>query len=74
MTPQLAAATRLQLPQAVALVRKQGAFKSLAFAHVAPNGANIYMATFAHGKLLWVIMPLSKDGKVTGIFLRPFAP
>lgn len=74
MTPQLAALSRPQLPKAVALVRQQGAFKSLAFARVAPNGANVYIAAFTHGKLIWVIMPLSKDGKVTGVFFRPFPP
>lgn len=74
MTPQLAAVSRPQLAKAVELVRKQGALKSLTFARVAPNGANVYTATFAHGKLLWVIMPLSKDGKVTGVFFRPFSP
>lgn len=74
MTPQLAAAARRQLPQAVALIRKQGAFKSLAFARVAPTGADMYVATFARGKLLWVIEPLSKDRKVTGLFFRPLPP
>lgn len=74
MTPQLAAISRPQLSKAVDLVHEQGAFKSLTFARVAPNGANVYIADFAHGKLLWVIMPLSKDGKVTGIFFRPFLP
>lgn len=74
MTPQLAAASRPQVPQAVALVRKQGAFKSLAFARVAPTGADMYVATFARGKLLWEIEPLSKDGKVTGMLFRPLPP
>lgn len=74
MTPQLAAASRPQLPQAVALVRQQGAFESLAFVRVAPTGADIYVATFARGKLLWEIEPLAKDRKVTGLFFRPLPP
>lgn len=74
MTPQLAAAARPQMPQAVALIRKQGAFKALAFARVAPTGADMYVATFARGKLLCEMEPLSRDGKVTGFFFRPLPP
>lgn len=74
MSPQLAAAAREQAPKARALIRKQGAFESLAFSQVAPNGLNVYIATFSHGRLLWVISPLSKDGKVTTLFFRPFPP
>lgn len=74
MTPQLAALARPQLPKAAATFRKLGALRSLAFARVVPNGANVYIATFAHGQLLWVIMPLTKEGKVSGIFFRPYPP
>ncbi|MGH8295305.1 MAG: M56 family metallopeptidase [Steroidobacteraceae bacterium] len=74
MSPQLAAAAREQAPKARALVRKEGAFQSLAFSRVAPNGLDVYIATFSHGKLLWMISPLSKDGKVTTLFFRPFPP
>ncbi|MGH8302949.1 MAG: M56 family metallopeptidase, partial [Steroidobacteraceae bacterium] len=74
MTPQLAAAARPQLPKATATLRKVGAFKSLAFERVAPNGANVYIATFARGQLLWVIMPLTQEGKVSGMFFRPYPP
>ena len=74
MTPQLAAAARQQSSQSAALVRKQGAFESLAFARVLPNGADMYIATFARGKLMWMIMPLTKDGKVSGMIFRPFPP
>ena len=74
MSPALAAAAREQFPKATAAVRQQGSFESLAFAKVAPNGINVYIATFSHGKLLWVISPLSKDGKVTTLFFRPYPP
>lgn len=47
---------------------------SLAFGRVAPNGADIYIATFAHGKLLWLIGPVSPQGKVTTLLFRPYPP
>lgn len=72
MTPELAAVARPQLSKSVALMRKEGAFKSLAFVRVLPNGANAYIATFTGGKLLWVIMPLTKAGRVSGVFFRPY--
>lgn len=72
MTPELAAAARQQAAPGAALIRKQGAFESLEFARVLPNGGNMYVATFARGKLVWVIMPLTKDGKVPGMVFRPF--
>ncbi|HEV2444225.1 MAG TPA: M56 family metallopeptidase [Steroidobacteraceae bacterium] len=74
MTPELAAAARQQSAQASEAIRKEGAFKSLEFSRVLPNGANMYIATFAHGQLMWVIMPLTKDGKVPGMVFRPFPP
>ena len=74
MTPELAAAARQQSSQAAQLVRQQGAFESLEFERVLPNGGDMYVATFARGKLMWVIMPLTKDGKVSGMVFRPFPP
>jgi hypothetical protein len=74
MTPELAAAARQQSSQASAAIRQEGAFKSLEFARVLPDGANMYIATFTHGQLMWVIMPLTKDGKVPGMVFRPFPP
>ena len=74
MVPDLAAAARQQFPKATVLVRQQGPFESLAFSRVAPNGADVYVATFAHGKLLWVIAPLSPQGRVTALFFRPYPP
>ena len=74
MAPALAAAARDQSATATATVRKEGSFQSLRFAKVAPNGFNVYIATFSHGQLLWVISPLSKDGKVTAMVFRPYPP
>lgn len=72
MTPVLAAAARAQYPKASALVRRQGAFESLKFTGVAPNGWDMYVATFSHGRLYWLIAPLTADGKVPGLLIRPF--
>ena len=66
MSPQLAAAVRQQLPVILDLVHHKGAFKSLAFAGVAPNGWDVYVATFEHGQLKWYTAPLTPDGKVAG--------
>lgn len=74
MAPPLAAAAREQAPKARAMVRKQGAFQSLTFSRVTPNGLDVYIAKFSHGMLMWVISPLSKDGKVTTLFFRPYPP
>lgn len=71
MTPQVAAAARAQLPRIRRLLHEQGEFRSLAFGRVAPNGWDLYVATFARGRLLWMIAPLTADGKVAGLFVRP---
>ena len=71
MTPEVAAAARAQLPKIRALLHEQGEFRSLAFGRVAPNGWDLYIATFTRGRLLWLIAPLTADGKVPGLFVRP---
>lgn len=58
---------------AAALVRKQGAFESLEFERCWPT-VPTYIAKFASGKRVWVIMPLTKDGKMPGLVFRPFPP
>lgn len=64
MSPGLAAAAREQWPRTKLIVQKLGAFRALTFERVAPNGDDIYAATFAHGTAEMVIGPLSADGKV----------
>ena len=71
MSSALAAAARQQTAQSAALFKQLGAFESLRFFKVMPNGADDYLATFAHGRLEIIIVPLSSDGKVTGIFYHP---
>lgn len=71
MSPALAQAAHQQATQSAALFRKLGAFESLRFAKVAPDGADVYLATFARGRLEIFIAPLSSEGKITGMFLHP---
>jgi CubicO group peptidase (beta-lactamase class C family) len=70
MGPQLAEATRQQLPQIKDLFKRMGGLKSLVFSKVLPNGVDLYIATFEHGQLDCMIAPLSPAGKVVGDFYR----
>ena len=56
---------------AIALIRKQGALKSLKFKSILPSGANVYDAKFEHGDVEWVIAPLTADGKVDHLAFKP---
>jgi hypothetical protein len=70
MGPQLAQATRAQLPQIKDMFEKLGPLNSLTFTNVRPNGADLYFATFAHGHLECTVAPLSPDGKLLGDFFH----
>jgi beta-lactamase regulating signal transducer with metallopeptidase domain len=48
-----------------------GAFKSLRFKGVAPDGMDIYDAAFANGHTEWWIAPLSREGKVVWVGFNP---
>jgi hypothetical protein len=71
MAPPLAAAARAQDPQHTAMWKGLGAFESLRFERVLPNGSNDYLATFAHGQVAVIISPLSPGGKIAGLFWHP---
>lgn len=71
MAPPLAAAARQQAVGAAALFKSVGAFEGLRFYRVLPIGIDVYVATFAHGKLEISIAPLSPEGKITGLFFHP---
>ncbi|MDE2110216.1 MAG: DUF3471 domain-containing protein [Alphaproteobacteria bacterium] len=71
MTPALAAAARDQNAQASQLIRKLGAFQSIKFVKVSPQGVDVYDVTFEHGQTEWYISPLGPDGKVGRLFFRP---
>lgn len=66
MMPNLAGLARLQEPVMRGMFQTLGTLKSLEFKKVAPSGANIYRATFAHGTVKVVIAPLTSDGKISG--------
>jgi beta-lactamase regulating signal transducer with metallopeptidase domain len=71
MSPALADAARQQAPMAAQLVEKLGAFQSLTFKAVGPQGGDIYDATFANGQLEIHIAPLGDDGKIQSMLMRP---
>lgn len=71
MTPGLAAAARAQAGNAGPLFRSLGALQSLHHYKVLGNGADDYLATFAHGRLEVIIAPLTTGGKVQGLFFHP---
>lgn len=62
---------RDQLPDILANIKRLGAFKSLTFKSVSPDGTDIYEAEFEHGKAEGRMAPLTSDGKVE---LRGFRP
>lgn len=71
MTAGLAAAARAQAGKAGPLFRSLGALQSLHHYKVLGNGADDYLATFAHGRLEVIIAPLTAGGKVQGLFFHP---
>jgi CubicO group peptidase (beta-lactamase class C family) len=70
MSPQLADATRQQLPQLTTTMKQLGALQSVTFTGVGPGGADIYQVKFEHGTTEWRIM-LDADGKAVIIAVRP---
>jgi uncharacterized membrane protein len=70
MAPQLAAAVNRQLPKIMSTINGLGAFNSLTYEGTDKNGADVYIAAFARGRLEWHIGPLV-DGKVA---YRQFHP
>ena len=71
MAPPLADAVRQQLAMTVQLMQRLGAFKSLTFKNVGPNGMDVYDATFDNGQLELFIAPLDAGGRAAGVGLRP---
>src|SRR5262249_55502989 len=66
MVKEIADAARAQAPQAEQNFRALGAFRSLTFVHVTPNGANVFEGDFANGNAGFYIAPLTAEGKVQG--------
>lgn len=74
MSPTLASAARQQASSVSQMFAKLGAFKSLTFKGVSPQGLDVYDATFAHGRLDFLIAPLGPGGKIQGLLMRPPMP
>lgn len=74
MTPALATAARQQAGLVSQMFTKLGAFDSLAFKGVSPQGLDVYDATFARGHLDFIIAPLDAGGKIQGLLMRPPLP
>lgn len=69
MSPTLAASVRRQLPKIMATMDELGGYESLTFEGTDAAGADIYVATFARGRLEWHIGPLV-EGKVAYRYFR----
>lgn len=71
LSANLAAAVSAQEPMTTPMFQKVGPLVSLAFKGVGASGADIYDATFAHGKLEFRIAPLTAAGKIDGLHVGP---
>ena len=70
MSPQLAEATRQQLPQLQSAMEQLGALQSLKFKEVGASGEDVYEVGFEHARTEWRIV-LGAGGKMTGLTFRP---
>jgi uncharacterized membrane protein len=70
MSPKLAASVNLQLPKIMSTMTELGDFQSLTYQGTGSDDSDIYIATFARGRLEWHIGALV-DGKVTSRYFRP---
>ena len=73
MSAGLTALTHQQQPVIQAMIDGMGALKSLAFKGNAENGADVYLAVFAHGTLVWSIAPLA-GGKISSLGISSAIP
>ncbi len=73
MSPQLAAATRAQLPAMQARFEELGSIQSIDFAAVGPAGQDIFTVAFENGALVLQIL-LDETGRVVGAGMRPAEP
>jgi CubicO group peptidase (beta-lactamase class C family) len=70
MSPNLAEATRQQLPQLKTIMEQLGALETVAFKGVGPGGADIYEVKFEHGSTEWRII-MDTNGKIASVGFRP---
>lgn len=69
-TPQMAEATRSQLPVMQQRFSALGAIESVTFVEVAPNGLDVYEVHYANGGLRWLIA-LDDEGRTTMAAIQP---
>jgi hypothetical protein len=69
MSPELAAATRQQLPALQGVLAGLGELKSVTFKGVGPAGADIFEVAFANGKAECRII-VTDDGKIESLSFR----
>lgn len=70
MSPELAQATRRQLPMLQPGLAAMGAVRSVAFRGVGNDGWDVYDVKHEHGWTLWRIA-LGKDGIIAGALVTP---
>jgi hypothetical protein len=70
MGPQLAAATRQQLPAIKAGLEALGQVKSISFQSAGPGGVDIFTVTFEKGADTWRIA-VGDNGRIDGLSLSP---
>ncbi|MBV9995461.1 MAG: DUF3471 domain-containing protein [Caulobacteraceae bacterium] len=71
MSPDLASLARQQWPTVEQLVAQWGALQSIRFKAVSPQGLDIYDVTFEHRLVEANVAPLTPNGKIAGLSLRP---
>ena len=70
MNPELAAATRRQLPRLKAIFANLGGLKSVTFRIVERSGMDIYVVEFRNGETEWRILK-SPKGKIDRLGFQP---
>ena len=71
MTPQLAAAIKINLPRLLPRMGAYGPLKSVRFKSVSSNGVNIYEVLFQRGWAECRTAPLTRDRKIRTFFFYP---
>ena len=71
MTPELAAIARPQEPGIVKMIAQWGALKSVTLSSITPQGMDVYDVEFEHASTLWMIAPLTPEGKIYALSFHP---
>jgi YVTN family beta-propeller protein len=71
MAPGLANAARAQAAGIANRLAQWGSLKSITFSSITPQGMDVYDVEFEHASTLWLIAPLTPDGKISGLAFHP---